>query len=266
MPAAVLVPAAEQVSKTGIMNSVLRLEQISKSYVTGENRVDALRGINLEVKEGEFVSIMAPSGSGKSTLMHIIGCLDTPTSGRYLLAGRDVSRLEEAQLAEVRNRYIGFVFQQFHLLTNMTALKNVELPLIYGKVQQHERTRRAMEALARVGLANRWSHRPNQLSGGQQQRVAIARALVTDPKVILADEPTGNLDSASSKDVLDWLSDFQKTGRTVVLITHEPDVADYADRIVSMRDGRIVSDIKKEHVKSATNGSAVAAKIAGELD
>ena len=221
---------------------VIEIRGLRKTYGEGEAAVEAIRGIDLVVNEGEFLSVMAPSGSGKSTLMHIIGCLDTPTSGSYRLAGRDVSHLDEAELASIRNQYIGFVFQQFHLLRHLTALSNVELPLVYAGLTPNERRKRATEALRRVGLGDRMNHRPTQLSGGQQQRVAIARALVTDPTVILADEPTGNLDSASSEEVLGWFGEFHRAGRTVVLITHEPDVAKVASRVVRMRDGVIVGD------------------------
>ncbi len=221
---------------------VIEISGLRKTYGEGEASVEAIRGIDLVVTEGEFLSVMAPSGSGKSTLMHIIGCLDTPTSGSYRLAGRDVSHLDETDLAMIRNKYIGFVFQQFHLLRHLTALSNVELPLVYAGLNPNERRVRATEALRRVGLGDRMNHRPTQLSGGQQQRVAIARALVTDPTVILADEPTGNLDSASSEEVLGWFGEFHRAGRTVVLITHEPDVAKVASRVVRMRDGVIVGD------------------------
>jgi putative ABC transport system ATP-binding protein len=185
---------------------------------------------------------MGPSGSGKSTLMNILGCLDVATSGRYLLAGEDVSHMDEDQLADVRNRHIGFVFQQFNLLPSMTALRNVELPLSYGAVPREERRRRARLALERVGLGDRLGHRPNEMSGGQQQRVAVARALVSDPALVLADEPTGNLDSSSTHDVLDLFDELHSQGRTVVLITHEPDVAAHADRIIQIRDGAVASD------------------------
>jgi putative ABC transport system ATP-binding protein len=218
---------------------VIDLHDVRKVYRTGEIAVEALRGVSLAIDPGEFVAIMGPSGSGKSTLMHILGCLDVPTSGNYWLAGEDVSDMDEVELADVRNRRIGFVFQQFNLLPSMTALRNVELPLAYAGVHRDERRRRALEALDRVGLADRVTHRPGELSGGQQQRVAVARALVTDPAMILADEPTGNLDSAASEDVLRLFADVHGQGRTVILITHEPDVADRAARIVKLRDGGI---------------------------
>ncbi len=201
--------------------------------------VAAVRGVDLVVHQGDYVAIMGPSGSGKSTLMHIIGCLDVPTSGSYWLAGVDVAGMGESDLAVVRNQRIGFVFQQFNLLTTMSAWRNVELPLIYAGVSRAERRRRAVEALTRVGLADRVDHRPGELSGGQQQRVSVARALVTEPDLILADEPTGNLDSTSTADVLELFSELNAQGRTIVLITHEHDVAEAARRMVVMRDGRL---------------------------
>ena len=200
----------------------------------------ALRGVSISVYPGEYISIIGPSGSGKSTFMHILGCLDVPTSGRYYLAGTDVSKMDEEALAEVRNRRIGFVFQQFHLLPKLNAWRNVDLPLIYAGVDRRARKLRALEALEQVGLADRVHHLPNQLSGGQQQRVAVARALVTEPDLLLADEPTGNLDSRSSADVLGMLDALHKTGRTIVLITHEQDVAEAAERIMRFRDGRFL--------------------------
>jgi putative ABC transport system ATP-binding protein len=219
---------------------ILRLDDVGKVYRSGSLEVAAVRGVSLTVEPGEFVAIMGPSGSGKSTLMHVIGCLDTPTSGTYLLAGEDVSTMNESALAEVRNRRIGFVFQQFNLLSTMSAWRNVELPLVYAGVPRTERKRRAVDALARVGLADRVDHRPGELSGGQQQRVSVARALVTDPQLILADEPTGNLDSTATADVLDLFDELQAQGRTIVLITHEHDVAARAQREVHMRDGRLL--------------------------
>ena len=219
------------------MSALLRMEDVRKTYSTGVVAVEALRGIDLTVNEGDFVAIMGPSGSGKSTLMHIVGCLDVPSSGQYWLSGEDVSDMSETQLAEVRNRRIGFVFQQFNLLPSMTALRNVELPLMYAGVPASERRRRALDALARVGLADRVDHRPGELSGGQQQRVSVARALVTDPAIILADEPTGNLDSVSTRDVLDLFHELHAAGRTIVLITHEAEVAAEAHRVVRITDG-----------------------------
>jgi putative ABC transport system ATP-binding protein len=222
---------------------VIELHDVDKVYEMGSIRVDALRGVSLRIEEGEYVAIMGPSGSGKSTLMHILGCLDVPTSGRYLLAGEDVSVMDDVELAEVRNRRIGFVFQQFNLLPSLSALRNVELPLSYAAVDRGVRHQRARDALERVGLGDRLDHRPGELSGGQQQRVAVARAVATDPALILADEPTGNLDSTATADVLGLFDDLHAAGRTVVLITHEAEVAGRAARIVRIRDGVIVSDL-----------------------
>ena len=222
---------------------ILRLRDVSKVYATGSVEVEALRGVSMEVARGEYVAIMGPSGSGKSTLMHILGCLDVPTTGSYHLAGEDVSAMSEDALAAVRNRQIGFVFQQFNLLASLPAWRNVELPLCYSGMGRAERKDRAMSALERVGLANRVDHRPGELSGGQQQRVAVARALVTDPALILADEPTGNLDSHSSADVLTLFAELHDQGRTIVLITHEADVADSAQRIVRILDGQVDSAV-----------------------
>jgi len=216
---------------------VIELAGVHKVYRTGSLEVEALRGISLTISQGEYVAVMGPSGSGKSTLMHILGCLDVPTSGVYRLAGHDVSSFDENLLADVRNLFIGFVFQQFNLLAYLEAWRNVELPLVYGGVPPAERHDRALDALARVGLADRAHHRPGEMSGGQQQRVAIARALVTQPAVILADEPTGNLDSTSTADVLELLGELNGDGSTIVLITHEHDIAARAERRVEMRDG-----------------------------
>jgi putative ABC transport system ATP-binding protein len=219
---------------------IVQLVNVWKTYTTGAVPVHALRGVSVSVYAGEYISIVGPSGSGKSTCMHILGCLDVPTSGRYLLAGTDVSHMDEEQLAHVRNRRIGFVFQQFHLLPRLSAWRNVELPLIYAGVDRRSRKERAMAALEQVGLSNRVNHLPTQLSGGQQQRVAVARALVTEPDLLLADEPTGNLDSRSSADVLAMMDELHRSGRTIVLITHEQAVAEAAERIMRFRDGKFV--------------------------
>jgi putative ABC transport system ATP-binding protein len=221
---------------------VIELTGVGKTYRTGALEFEALREVDLTIADGEYVAVMGPSGSGKSTLMNLLGCLDTLTAGRYRLAGQDVGELDEADVAEIRNRRIGFVFQQFHLLPPLTAWRNVELPLVYGRVPAAVRRERALAALDRVGLTDRVDHRPGELSGGQQQRVAVARALVGEPALILADEPTGNLDSASTADVLGLLDELHAQGRTIVLITHELEVAEHARRIVRVRDGRIASD------------------------
>jgi putative ABC transport system ATP-binding protein len=220
-------------------NSVIELQNVTKVYRTGSISVAALRGVSITIDSGEYVAIVGPSGSGKSTLMHILGCLDTPTAGTFHLAGEDVSNMSEEALALVRNRRIGFVFQQFNLLASMTAWQNVELPLAYAGVHRAERRERAMAALAKVGLAGRVQHRPGELSGGQQQRVAVARALVTEPDLILADEPTGNLDSVSADDVLGLMNELHEAGRTLVLITHDVGVASAAGRVIGIRDGLV---------------------------
>jgi putative ABC transport system ATP-binding protein len=220
---------------------VMQLEHVEKIYALGELPVAALCDLSLTIAEGEFVAITGPSGSGKSTLMHILGCLDTPTRGTFRLAGHDVSAFDENLLADVRNLFIGFVFQQFNLLAYLPAWRNVELPLVYAGMPAADRRARAMAALERVGLADRASHRPGELSGGQQQRVAIARALVTEPAVILADEPTGNLDSSSTADVLALLEQLNREGSTVVLITHEHDIAMRAARVIEIRDGGVAA-------------------------
>jgi putative ABC transport system ATP-binding protein len=223
---------------------VIKLEAVVKTYRMGKVEVQALRGVDLLVDSGDFVAIMGASGSGKSTLMNIIGCLDVPTSGRYLLDGTDVARLDDDQLATIRNRKIGFVFQSFNLIPRTTALHNVEMPLIYGGA--NNRRPRALEALESVGLADRAEHQPTELSGGQQQRAAIARALVTNPAILLADEPTGNLDTASSVEIMKLLTELNETqARTIVLITHERDIAAFAKRVVELRDGLIVTDERR---------------------
>ncbi len=221
---------------------LVRLEGVRKVYPMGDVEVQALRGVDLEIHEGEFVAIMGSSGSGKSTLMHILGCLDRPTAGRFFLRGRDVSGLDADELAQIRNETLGFVFQSFNLLPRTSALENVELPLLYAGVGGRERRARSSEALERVGLGSRMHHHPNQLSGGQQQRVAIARALVGRPRVILADEPTGNLDSGSSVEIMALFQALGATGITLVLVTHEPDIAQFAGRVIVMRDGRVKED------------------------
>jgi putative ABC transport system ATP-binding protein len=231
---------------------VMELDGVSKVYALGELEVVALRDVSLSIGEGEFVAITGPSGSGKSTLMHILGCLDVPTSGAFRLAGHDVSAFDENLLADVRNLFIGFVFQQFNLLAYLEAWRNVELPLVYGGVSPVERHDRALEALARVGLDDRAHHRPGEMSGGQQQRVAIARALVTQPAVILADEPTGNLDSTSTADVLNLLGELNRDGSTIVLITHERDIAARAERTIEIRDGGLA-----EHADTSTRDDSI---------
>ena len=224
------------------MKPLILLENIRKIYRAGAVEVPALRGITLTIQAGEFVAIMGSSGSGKSTLMNIIGCLDRPSSGNYRLNGRDVTRLDRAELAEIRNRTIGFVFQNFNLLPRMSALENVELPLVYAGVRTRERRQRATDALMRMGLAERIDHSPSELSGGQQQRVAIARALVSEPKLLLADEPTGNLDSKTSFEVMALFEKLVTDGITIILVTHETDIASFAPRVIVVRDGLILSD------------------------
>lgn len=227
------------------MNAIIHVENLSKSYFMGNNVLEVLKGISLDIFKNEYVALMGPSGSGKSTLMNIIGCLDTPTSGTYILNGKDVSKMPDDDLAEVRNKEIGFVFQQFNLLPRLSAAENVALPLIYSGTSKKERTERALEALKKVGLADRSHHKSNELSGGQIQRVAIARALVNNPAILLADEPTGNLDSKTSEEVMEIFSSIQAAGNTIVLVTHEEDIAKYAKRVVRLRDGVIESDSKK---------------------
>jgi putative ABC transport system ATP-binding protein len=245
----VITPPEGTPSRNGAADAVIALDRVTKVYRTGSISVAALRGVSLTINEGEYVAIIGPSGSGKSTLMHILGCLDVPTSGRYHLAGEDVGHMSETLLAEVRNRRIGFVFQQFNLLASLTAWQNVELPLVYAGASRSERKERAMDALGRVGLAGRVHHRPGELSGGQQQRVAVARALVTEPDLILADEPTGNLDSKSAADVMRLMNELYEAGRTLVLITHDSDVASAAGRVVGIRDG-LLSERDESHLES----------------
>ncbi len=241
--------------------AVIQVQHVTKTYALGDVAVHALRGIGLTVQRGEYVAIIGASGSGKSTLMHIIGCLDLPTSGRYLLDGIDVAAMSEDELSDVRNRKIGFVFQSFNLIPRTSALQNVELPLVYGGIRSTtERQHRAERALAMVGLGDRLDHQPNELSGGQQQRVAIARALVTNPSIVLADEPTGALDSAATVELLDIFDRLHQSGRTVILITHEADVAARAHRVIRLMDGQIISDDAREGDSSGSRVPATAGK------
>jgi putative ABC transport system ATP-binding protein len=221
---------------------VIKTEELAKIYEMGAERVHALRGVDVEIRKGEYVAIMGPSGSGKSTLMNLIGCLDSPSSGRYWLAGRLVSDLDDDELAYIRNKEIGFVFQTFNLLPRATALHNVELPLIYNGTPADERLERAKKALERVDLADRMNHKPNELSGGQRQRVAVARALVNSPSIVLADEPTGNLDSKTGDEIMALFENLHQQGNTIILVTHEHDIAQHAHRIIHIRDGKIDSD------------------------
>ncbi len=227
------------------MKSIIHLETIRKNYFMGKNVLEVLKGVSLDIFKNEYVALMGPSGSGKSTLMNILGCLDTPTSGKYILNQQDVSKMEDNALAEVRNKEIGFVFQQFNLLPRLTALENVALPLVYAGIPKKQRNEKAMHVLDLVNLTDRSHHRPNELSGGQSQRVAIARALVNDPAIILADEPTGNLDTKTSHEIMDIFGNIHQRGNTVVLVTHEEDIANHALRVVRLRDGVIESDTLK---------------------
>ena len=237
------------------MQAIIHLEDISKSYYLGKQELQVLKGITLDILKNEYVALMGPSGSGKSTLMNILGCLDSPSGGKYLLNGKDVSRMHDNELAEVRNKEIGFVFQQFNLLARLTAAENVALPLVYSGVGRKERTERALEVLQKVKLDDRSQHKPNELSGGQCQRVAIARALINNPSIILADEPTGNLDSKTSYEIMDILGKIHAEGNTVILVTHEEDISTFARRIIRLKDGQVDSD------KINANPSAIAQTV-----
>jgi len=231
--------------------SLLDIDQVEKTYRMGDVDVNALRGVSLKIEEGEFVAFMGSSGSGKSTLMNILGCLDRPTKGSYRLNGREVSQLNRDELADIRNKTLGFVFQSFNLLSRTSAVENTELPLVYAGVPRRERRERALRALDRVGLGKRFDHHPNQLSGGQQQRVAIARAIVSEPKLILADEPTGNLDTKTSVEIMALFQELGRTGMTIVLVTHESDIASYAARVITMRDGKVLTAVRQEPLRAA---------------
>lgn len=231
---------------------IIHLESIRKSYFMGAQSLEVLKGLNLDIFKNEYVALMGPSGSGKSTLMNILGCLDSPTSGTYVLNGHDVSKMADADLAQIRNKEIGFVFQQFNLLPRLSAAENVALPLVYAGIPQKERVQMSMDVLEKVGLADRSHHKPNEMSGGQIQRVAIARAMVNNPAIILADEPTGNLDTKTSYEIMQLFSEIHDAGNTVVLVTHEEDIASYARRVIRLRDGRVESDelhTPKEHLR-----------------
>lgn len=235
-----------------MQKELITIKDIGRKYVIGTEVIHALKSVSLTINKGEFVALMGPSGSGKSTLMNILGCLDTPTNGQYILNGIDVSRMSDNELAEVRNKEIGFVFQTFNLLPRSTSLDNVALPLIYAGASKKERDARAQKALENVGLGNRVTHKPNELSGGQRQRVAVARALINNPSIILADEPTGNLDTKTSIEIMGLLEEIHSKGNTIILVTHEEDIAQHAHRIVRMRDGLVENDYVNEEVKSVS--------------
>jgi putative ABC transport system ATP-binding protein len=233
------------------MKPIIELKDIRKTYVMGSDTIHALKSININISKNEYVALMGPSGSGKSTLMNLLGCLDSPSDGAYILNGTNVSTMEDAELAEVRNKEIGFVFQTFNLLPRLSSLDNVALPLIYAGMSRTQRIQKAMQALESVGLGDRMQHKPNELSGGQRQRVAIARALVNDPAIILADEPTGNLDTKTSIEIMGIFEQIHKAGNTVILVTHEPDIAEHAHRIIRLRDGVVESDTPNPNIVSA---------------
>jgi putative ABC transport system ATP-binding protein len=235
------------------MHPVINIKDLTKTYVMGQTKVHALAGIDLVINTNEYVALMGPSGSGKSTLMNLLGCLDTPTDGHYELDGKDVSRMDDTELAKIRNEKIGFVFQTFNLLPRQSTLENVALPLVYAGIGRKEREARAHEVLASVGLGDRTSHKPNELSGGQRQRVAIARALVNNPAIILADEPTGNLDTKTSIEIMEIFEKIQAAGNTVIVVTHEPDIAEHAHRIVRLRDGVVETDERNEMIRLASD-------------
>ena len=227
------------------MANIIKIRNIIRDFQLGQETVHVLKGIDLDIEKGEYVAIMGPSGSGKSTLMNLIGCLDTPTSGSYILNGKDVSQMSDDELAEIRNKEIGFVFQTFNLLPRTTALDNVALPMVYAGYSKKDRTERAVQVLHDVGLSDRMDHRPNQLSGGQRQRVAVGRALVNKPSIILADEPTGNLDSKTGAEIMNLIEDIHKAGNTIIVVTHEEEIAAHAQRIIRLRDGMVESDTRK---------------------
>lgn len=226
--------------------TIIEIKEIKRNFALGAETVYVLKGVDLEIAKGDYVALMGPSGSGKSTLMNILGCLDTPSSGSYVLNGKDVSKMNDSELAEIRNKEIGFVFQTFNLLPRTTALDNVALPMIYSGKSKSERNKRAEEVLTQVGLSDRMDHQPNQLSGGQRQRVAIARALVNHPSIILADEPTGNLDTKTSVEIMALFDEIHRKGNTVILVTHEEDIAEHAHRIIRLRDGVVESDVRQK--------------------